>query len=66
MPKTEYPSRPVKVLLPFSPGGVVDVMGRLLAQKLSDQLGQPVLIENIGGAGSTLGTAAVALLESGP
>ena len=35
-----YPNRPVRMLIPFPPGGVVDVMGRLLAQKLSDQLGQ--------------------------
>jgi tripartite-type tricarboxylate transporter receptor subunit TctC len=45
-----YPNRPVRVLLPFPPGGVVDVMGRLLAQKLSDRLGQNFYVENHGAA----------------
>jgi tripartite-type tricarboxylate transporter receptor subunit TctC len=54
-----YPSRPVKVLLPFSPGGVVDVMGRLLAQKLSDRLGQNFYVENHGGGGGNTGAAMV-------
>jgi tripartite-type tricarboxylate transporter receptor subunit TctC len=52
-----YPNRPVRVLLPFPPGGVVDVMGRLLAQKLSDSLGQTVYIENHGGGGGNTGAA---------
>ncbi|MCC6775231.1 MAG: tripartite tricarboxylate transporter substrate binding protein [Hyphomicrobiales bacterium] len=59
VPRAEYPSRPVKVLLPFSPGGVVDVMGRLLAQKLSDQLGQNFYVENHGGGGGNIGAAMV-------
>jgi tripartite-type tricarboxylate transporter receptor subunit TctC len=54
-----YPNRPVKVLLPFPPGGLVDVMGRLLAQKLSDNLGQNVYIENHGGGGGNIGAAMV-------
>jgi tripartite-type tricarboxylate transporter receptor subunit TctC len=50
----KYPDRPVKVILPFPPGGVVDVMGRLLAQKLSENLGQNFYIENqSGGSGNT-------------
>jgi tripartite-type tricarboxylate transporter receptor subunit TctC len=52
-----YPSRQVKVLLPFPPGGLVDVMGRLLAQKLSDGLGQTFYIENHGGGGGNIGAA---------
>jgi tripartite-type tricarboxylate transporter receptor subunit TctC len=52
-----YPSRQVKVLLPFPPGGLVDVMGRLLAQKLSDSLGQTVYVENHGGGGGNIGAA---------
>jgi len=54
-----YPNRPVKVLLPFPPGGLVDVMGRLLAQKLSDGLGQNFYIENHGGGGGNIGAAMV-------
>jgi tripartite-type tricarboxylate transporter receptor subunit TctC len=50
----KYPDRPVKVILPFPPGGVGDVMGRLLAQKLSENLGQNFYIENqSGGSGNT-------------
>jgi tripartite-type tricarboxylate transporter receptor subunit TctC len=52
-----YPSRQVKVLLPFPPGGLVDVMGRLLAQKLSEGLGQTFYIENHGGGGGNIGAA---------
>src|SRR5262245_14722012 len=55
----DYPSRQVKVLLPFPPGGVVDVMGRLLAQKLSDGLGQTFYVENHGGGGGNIGAAMV-------
>jgi len=54
-----YPNRQVKVLLPFPPGGVVDVMGRLLAQKLSDRLGQTFYVENRGGGGGNIGAAMV-------
>ena len=52
-----YPSRPVRVLLPFPPGGVVDVMGRLLAQKLSEGLGQNFYVENHGGGGGNISAA---------
>jgi tripartite-type tricarboxylate transporter receptor subunit TctC len=51
-----YPNRPVRVVVPFAPGGVVDVMARLLAQKLSDNLGRQFYIENAGGAGGNTGT----------
>jgi tripartite-type tricarboxylate transporter receptor subunit TctC len=52
-----YPSRPVKVVIPFAPGGVVDIMGRLLAQKLSEALGRNFYIDNLGGAGGSIGVA---------
>jgi tripartite-type tricarboxylate transporter receptor subunit TctC len=51
-----YPTRPVRFIVPFPPGGVSDIIGRLMAQWLSDRLGQPFIIENRPGAGSTLGT----------
>jgi tripartite-type tricarboxylate transporter receptor subunit TctC len=58
-----YPVRPVRVIVPFPPGGVVDVMARLLAQKLSEGLGQNFYIDNIGGAGGNIGTRTAALAE---
>lgn len=51
-----YPSKPVRVIVPFSPGGGTDVIGRLLAAKLSANLGQQFVIDNRAGAGSTIGT----------
>ncbi len=55
-----YPSRPVKVVIPFAPGGVVDIMGRLLSQKLSEGLGKNFYVENVGGAGGNIGVAKAA------
>jgi tripartite-type tricarboxylate transporter receptor subunit TctC len=55
-----YPARPIRVMVPFPPGGSTDIVARIVAQKLSAQLGQPMVIENRGGAGGTLGTAVVA------
>ena len=55
-----YPSRPVRLVVPFPPGGVVDLYGRLIGQKLSDRLGQPFIIENRPGAGGNIGTEFVA------
>jgi tripartite-type tricarboxylate transporter receptor subunit TctC len=50
-----YPAKPVRLILPFPPGGPTDMLGRVIAQKLSDQLGQPVVVDNRGGAGGNLG-----------
>ena len=55
-----YPAKPVKLIVPFPPGGNTDIVGRLIAQKLSDGLGQQVYVENRGGAGGTIGAEAAA------
>jgi tripartite-type tricarboxylate transporter receptor subunit TctC len=55
-----YPDRPVRIIVPFAPGGVVDVMARLLARALSESLNQQFYVENIGGSGGNIGTRVVA------
>src|SRR5689334_17075262 len=55
-----YPNRPIRLLVPFAAGGAVDVLARLLGGKLSDQVGQPIIVENRPGAGGTLAADAVA------
>jgi len=55
-----YPSRPLRFILPFPPGGGTDILGRLLADRLSTSLGQPVVTENRGGAGGNVGAEAAA------
>jgi tripartite-type tricarboxylate transporter receptor subunit TctC len=52
----DYPARPITLIVPYPPGGGVDVMGRLVGQKLSAALGQQVVIENRAGAGGMIGT----------
>jgi tripartite-type tricarboxylate transporter receptor subunit TctC len=56
----EYPTRPVRVVVPYPAGGAADVVARVAAKYLSDQLGQQVFIDNRGGAGGTIGTDAAA------
>ena len=55
-----YPTRPIRLIVPFAAGGAVDVLARLMGGKLSDQLGQPVIVENRPGAGGTLAADQVA------
>lgn len=55
-----YPARAVKLIVPFPPGGNTDIVGRLIAQKLTDAFGQQVYVENRGGAGGTIGAEAAA------
>src|SRR5260221_2398236 len=55
-----YPSRPVRIVIPLSPGGTTDVPGRIIAQKLSEALGMEFFVENRAGAGGTIGTDYVA------
>jgi tripartite-type tricarboxylate transporter receptor subunit TctC len=55
-----WPARPVRFILPFPPGGGTDILGRLIAERLSVHLGQPVVTENRGGAGGNVGAEAAA------
>jgi tripartite-type tricarboxylate transporter receptor subunit TctC len=55
-----WPTRPIRFILPFPPGGGTDILGRLIAERLSASLGQPVVTENRGGAGGNVGAEAAA------
>jgi tripartite-type tricarboxylate transporter receptor subunit TctC len=56
----DYPNKPIRVVVPFPAGGTTDMLARLFAQRMSEGLGQPVLIENVGGAGGSIGADQVA------
>jgi tripartite-type tricarboxylate transporter receptor subunit TctC len=56
----DYPSKPVRLIIPFPPGGSNDVVGRMIALQLSDRLGKQVVVDNRGGAGGVIGTEAAA------
>ena len=58
--QSDYPNRPVKLIVGFAPGGSTDIVGRIVAQRLGEKLGQPVVVENKAGAGGTLGADATA------
>ena len=55
-PAQNYPTKPVRLIVPFPPGGSNDIVGRLMAQELGDKLGKQVVVDNRGGAGGVLGT----------
>ncbi|MBS0541274.1 MAG: tripartite tricarboxylate transporter substrate binding protein [Proteobacteria bacterium] len=59
----DYPARPIKLVVPYAPGGGADSVARIVAKKVSENIGQPIVIENKGGAGSILGTDMVAKAE---
>lgn len=51
-----YPQKPIRMVVPFPPGGGTDILARLLGQKMTETLGQQIIIDNRGGAGGTIGT----------
>ena len=58
-----WPAKPIRAIIPFTAGSTVDIVGRIVLEPLASQLGQTIVVENRGGAGGTIGTAAVARAE---
>ena len=59
----QWPARPIRAIIPFSAGSSIDILGRIVADPLSAALGQPIIIDNRGGAGGSIGAAVVAKAE---
>src|SRR6186713_1350869 len=57
----DYPSRPITLIVPFPPGGSTTIVGRIIAEKMGDVLGQQIIVDNRGGAAGTLGTRQAAV-----
>ena len=55
-----FPSRPITLVVPFPPGGSTDAAARIMAERMRAPLGQPIVIENVGGAGGSIGVGRVA------
>jgi tripartite-type tricarboxylate transporter receptor subunit TctC len=58
--QSDYPNKPLRLIVPFPPGGSTDIIGRIVAQRLGEKLGQQIVVDNRGGAGGTIGTDAAA------
>ena len=59
----DFPSKPIRIIVPFGPGGGGDIVGRIFGQALQEKLGQPVVVENKPGAAGTLGNEMIARAE---